>query len=239
MNFKYNGIILNKFDIGETDRLYNIYTQEIGKIRVKAIGVKKPNAKLAGSLEPITYAEVFMARGKGKGNITGAIAINNFLGIKSDVSAVQKVFYVIGIINRLITEEEKDEKIFSLLLEYLETLDKSNNLSSKAKSDIITLGFLFKFIEALGYRIEVEKCIRCSSKLQPGGNYFSPELGGITCLNCTENNRKKIKISSDSIKLIRIFLKNKIENMEKIKAGKNVINNLKIVIQEEVNWITG
>jgi DNA repair protein RecO (recombination protein O) len=237
MNFKYNGVILNKFDVGETDRLYTVYTLEAGKIRVKAIGVKKPNAKLAGNLEPLTQSEIFLARGRGRGNITGAITLNNFLTIKSNISAIQKVFYVFGIFNRLITEEEKDERIFELLLDYLEAMDRLAGENNDYKLDIITLGFLFKLLLNLGYGIEVEKCLKCGLKLEPSINYFNAELGGVICSKCNNNLSKKIKISPDAIKLVRIFLKNKLENLGKVEAGKEVVNNLKIIIQEEINWI--
>lgn len=244
MNYKYNGIILNKFDIGETDRLYTIYTREAGKIRAKAIGVKKPNAKLAGNLEPLTYAEIFMAKGKGRGNITGAIAINNFLNIKSDISALQKVFYVFGIFGRLVTEEERDEKIFELLSDYLEAMDKlvgkenqGNRDDSGNKWDIITLGFSFKLLDSLGYKIEVKKCLKCGKKLVAENNYFSGELGGTVCKSCSQEARNKIKISNEAIKLVRIFLNNKLENLVKINISKKDITNLKIVFVQTMEWM--
>jgi DNA repair protein RecO (recombination protein O) len=237
MNFKYNSIILSKIDIGETDRLYFAYTKEAGKIRAKAIGVKKPNAKLAGNLEPLTNSEIFLARGRGRGNITGAIVLNNFSAIKFDILTTQKIFYVFGIFNRLITEEEKDEKIFKLLLGYLEVMDGLASEKNVHKLDIVTLGFLFKLLLSLGYGIEAEKCVICGSKLEPKDNYFNAEMGGVVCPKCNSSLSKKIRISPDAIKLIRIFLKNKIENLVKIEVGKEVIKNLKIVVQEEINWI--
>lgn len=239
MDFKYSGIILSKNDIGETDRFYHIYTLEAGKIRAKAIGVKKPNAKLAGNLEPITHAEIFMARGRGRGNITGVIPLNNFLAIKSDFSALQRVFFIFRIFGRLITEEEKDEKIFKLLLEYLETIEKLAGFSEKVKLEIITLGFLFKFMEALGYRIEVDKCVKCGKKLVLEKNYFSSEFGGVLCEKCSEKRQKKMGISNESIKLIRIFSSNRINNFLKIAAGKKDLDNLQIVANEMIGWVTG
>lgn len=245
MNFKYNGIILNKFDIGETDRLYTVYTLEAGKIRVKAIGVKKPNAKLAGSLEPVTQAEIFLARGRGRGNITGAITTENFLAIKSEIMALQKVFYIFRIFNRLVIDEEKDENIFNLLLGYLKAMDKlcqdgaQGGAYDENKSDIITLGFLFKFLDSLGYKIEAEKCVSCGKKLKEDGNYFSAELGGVACPDCKTGHGRKTKISAHAIKLIRIFLKNKVGNFSKISASKENVKNLKIIANEEINWITG
>jgi len=238
MDFKYNGIILNKFDIGETDRIYGIYTFEVGKIRAKAVGVRKPNAKLAGSLEPLTQAEIFMARGRGRGNITGVIATNNFLGIKSDIHVLEKVFYAFGIFSRMVTDEEKDEKIFELLIKYLGLMDTLASGGKNMKMDIVTAGFLIKLLDEMGYGIEVDKCVKCRGKLKPHGNFFSPEQGGILCENCGKSLLRKIKIGHNSIKIIRLFLANKIDNFSKIEAEEKTIRNLKSVISEEINWIT-
>jgi DNA repair protein RecO len=124
MDYKYNGIILSKIDIAEVDRIYNIYTLEAGKIRVIGKGTRNPNAKLAGSLEPVTSAEIYVSRTKGLGKITGAIVSDNFSRLKSDFEYLAKVFYVFGILEKIITNEEKDEKVFALLLDYLKILEK-------------------------------------------------------------------------------------------------------------------
>jgi DNA repair protein RecO (recombination protein O) len=237
VNFKYNGIVLNKFDIGETDRLYSIYTLEAGKIRMRAIGVKKPNAKLAGNLETLTQVELFVARGRGRGNITGAIVLNSFLGIKTDVEVLQKVFYAIGIFNRLITEEEKDESIFLLLQNYLEAMDISGGLEKKINIDIVTLGFLVKLLEETGYKIEADKCVNCGERLNNQKNFFSPERGGIVCENCGTSMIRKTKITPDAVKMLRVFSTNRIGNFVKLRAEKETVNNLKAVINEEINWI--
>ncbi|PIP27915.1 MAG: DNA repair protein RecO [Candidatus Moranbacteria bacterium CG23_combo_of_CG06-09_8_20_14_all_35_22] len=244
MEYKYNAIVLNKIDTGETDRVYVIYTQEAGRILARAIGVKKPNAKLAGNLEPITYCEIFLAKGKGRGNVTGAIAVENFLAIKENVEALEKVFSAFKIFSRLVTQEEKDEKIFQLLLDYLLAMEKQAGgekieLKDNLKFDIPTLGFIFKLLQSLGYKQEVKKCAVCSAKLTSGENYFSAEFGGILCPICAKHSKNKIRITDEAVKFIRIFLDNKIENIGKIKSENKNIHNLKIIAQEAVRWIVG
>jgi DNA repair protein RecO (recombination protein O) len=237
MDYKYQAIILGKYDIGEVDRIYTLYTKEAGKIRIRAMGVKKPNAKLAGNLETLTQAEIFLARGRGRGNITGAIATNNFLGIKSEIAALQKVFYVFRIFNRLITEEEKDESIFLLLQNYLEALDILTTAEKKINMDIVTLGFLVKLLEETGYKIEADRCVKCRDMLNNQKIFFSPERGGIVCEQCGIHIIKKIKITPGAVKMLRIFSTNKIANFNKLRAEKETINNLKAVIDEEIKWI--
>ena len=238
MELKYHAIILSKFNISETDCLYTVFTLEAGKVSVLAKGVRKPKAKLAGVLEPITYSEIFLARNRGKGKITGAICVNNFSQIKNDLKSLENVFYVFKLLNKLVTQEEKDVRVFNLLLNYLEILENMNaTIKDDEKKDLLTLGFTGKFLEALGYGIQTEKCVNCTQSLVAGENYFSAQQGGILCLACSRKESNKIKISDGTIKLMRVFLRNKMENFEKIKVTKKILINLKTIINESLRWI--
>lgn len=237
MEYKYNAIVLNKIDTGETDRVYVIYTREAGRIISRAIGVKKPNAKLAGNLETITQCEIFLVKGKGRGNITGVIPMENFLAIKEDIFALEKVFSALKIFSHLVTQEEKDEKTFQLLLDYLLTIEKKAKEKDILKFDILTLGFIFKLLQNLGYSQEAKKCATCGGKLFSGENYFSAEKGGIICPDCAKLETRKVRVTDEGIKFIRIVLENKMENLGKIKLEKKNLNNLKIIVQEAVRWI--
>jgi DNA repair protein RecO (recombination protein O) len=190
---------------------------------------------LAGNLESITQAEIFLAKNRGMGKITGAIAINNFANIKTDLNKVNKAFYVFKILIQLISDEEKDEKVFQLLEKYLIIL---NNLTDEEnKADILTLGLLFKILDEMGYRLEVEKCVHCEKKLLLENNYFSISRGGVLCAGCFQLENKKMLVSNESIKLIRIFLQNKLENLIKLKVAQIDIDRLKIILSEAVNWV--
>jgi len=238
MEYKYNGIILTKFDVGETDRIYSIYTLEAGKIKILGKGVRNPNAKLAGNLEPVTYSEIFAARSRGMGKITGVISANNFVNIKLQYPALSRVFYVFGILEKMIAEEEKDRKIWKILLEYLEEMEKTAASSlTDDKLDILTLGFLFKLLDFMGYRVNVEKCVECGKKLKNENNYFAAPLGGVICPDDWKKKKKGVKITSGAIKLIRIFLKNDPRNFLKISAPREDIKNLKLIAGEELRWV--
>jgi DNA repair protein RecO (recombination protein O) len=238
MDYKYNAIILSKMDVGETDRIYTAYTQEAGKISLIAKGVKKSDAKLAGNLEPVNYVEIFVAKSKGKGKITGVIGADNFSHIKEKIAALEKVFYVFQLFDRLVTQEEKDEKIFHLLLVYLGSLDKiSLEEEADPKADILTFGFVFKLLQGLGYEFQMKKCAACAKMLQSGKNFFSAKRGGVLCEDCSISEGKKIKISDETIKLIRIFLENKLENFGKIRMDKLNIGNLKLITSLATGWL--
>jgi DNA repair protein RecO (recombination protein O) len=252
MDYRYQGIILSKIDIAEVDRIYSIYTLEAGKIRALGKGVRHPNAKLAGSLEPITSAEIHISRTRGIGKITGAIVLDNFSRIKSDYECLARVFYIFGILERIITQEEKDEKVFALLQDYLEILDRLADEKGSGtffaakkvpdpltqKIEIVTLGFIFKLLHQAGYGLNMENCVRCGARLLPEDNFFSAPAGGVFCPKCADSGARKIRIESPAIKLIRIFFANKLSNFAKISVSPDDIANTRLIAEEMIRWIT-
>lgn len=241
MELKYTAIVLGKKDIGETDRLYTAYTLEAGKIQAVAQGVKKPQAKLAGQLENFTLADLAVAKRKGTGRITGSIAENNFCHMRNDFEALSSVFEALRILNRLTVFENKDANVFNLAVAYLQAMDKTaekeNLPDKKEKIGLLTVGFIFKLLDALGYKIEASFCVECGNKLSDRENYFSLNQGGILCGNCSSREKNLLKISNNAIKIIRIFFQNGIGSVVKVKAEKGDINNLKIILKEFVRWI--
>lgn len=241
MEFKYTSIILSKYDIFETDRIYNFYTLEEGKLCAIGKGVRKINAKLAGNLEPLTQAEIFVSKRKGMGTITGVVPMNNFSALKNNFSAVNCVFFVLSYFDRLISEREKDAQIFGLFLEYLEAIEKNiQKQGAEYKLEIISLGFLFKLAGISGYKIRLKHCANCGQQISGGnGNFFSAERGGTLCSQCGRAEMRKIKNSDSNIKLMRIFLKNKINSFSKLEVSYEDIVDLKLIWHELVGWILG
>lgn len=238
MIYNYTGIVLEKYDVGETDRIYTIYTLEAGKIRVIAKGVKKARAKLAGCLENFTLANISVAKRLGTGRITGSVVENNFSHLKNNFELLAKSFKTEKIFNKLVGAEEKDKKVFNLLSGYLNAMNiKETDFRASIMPDLITQGFIFKLFNYLGYKIEANTCVKCGNLLSRNGNYFSAEQGGILCEKCAPNSKNKVKISTNTIKIIRIIFKNNINSLAKLKVETRDINNLRMISNEFFRWI--
>lgn len=239
MEYKYTGIILNKRDIGETDRIYTIYTLEGGKIRSLAKGVRKSQAKLASSLENITLADITIMRTRGLGKITGSIVEQNFSALKRDCDALLETFLGLNIFDHLVDFENPDADVFSLLKEYLSAVDLSSQENGNEKHVLIRLGFLMKLLEALGYFIEVSRCVSCGNQLSENSLGFSASSGGALCENCAkENSHNAASIRPNAIKMMRIFLANDISTFSKIKATREDCDGVRIALDDFVRWNT-
>ena len=78
------------------------------------------------------------------------------------------------------SEEEKDEKVFDLLREFLEVWDSLGDDEDRSK--IILEAFWWKLFDALGHRPETMKCAKCGARLEEAAKkFFSAGRGGVVC----------------------------------------------------------
>lgn len=237
MEYKYTGIILNKRDVGETDRICTIYTLEGGKIKSLAKGVRRPEAKLASSLENITLADITIVRTRGLGKITGSIIENSFTCLKNDCDALLEVFSGLAIFDKLVDFESPDPEIFALLRNYLESVDACAQKKSDGKYRLLRLGFVSKLLYELGYAIEVKKCVGCGQNLLGKFLGFSSQHGGMLCENCMEEkDGPMLPIKINSIKMIRLFLHNNMNALAKINAPDEDVDNVQMVVEDFLRW---
>ena len=237
MEYKYTGIILNKRDVGETDRIYTSYTLEGGKIRSLAKGIRKPEAKLASSLENITLADITIVRTKGLGKITGSIIENSFPNLKNDCDTLLEVFSSIGVFDKLVDLESADDRIFNLLKEYFEVADICARKNLREKHQLLRLGFMAKFMFELGYAVGVDSCAACGSVLSRGSLGFSSKHGGVLCEKCACGGKfLAIPISVNAVKIMRLFLRSKMSSLYKIQALQKDLASVRIAIEDFSRW---
>ena len=64
--YRDQGIVLRTWKLGESDRIIVIITEENGKVRAVAKGVRKTRSKFGGRLEPTSHVALQLFRGKGE-----------------------------------------------------------------------------------------------------------------------------------------------------------------------------
>lgn len=225
MEYRYAAIVLKKKEVGETDRLYTFYTREAGKVMAIARGVRKPEAKLAGQLETLMLGGVIVAKGRGQGTITGAIAEENFPRLRSDGVLLPMAMEAVGMLERVLREGEADEELFRLILSLFFALEGCAEAREYGKARLILEGFFFHLFTMLGYRIEASRCAGGGEPLVQGEPHaFNPEIGGITCVS--HRGSRGISISDNGVKLLRLFLSNTFESIGKINVGDEELSEL-------------
>ena len=148
---KTEGIVLKKADSNEVDQLLVVYTKELGKVFISAKGTKKLESKLRYSIEPITYVQLIFVKGKNFLILKDAVIKNQFLEIKKDLEKLKTAKQIKGFIDEAIVGEEKDEKVWKLILKTLK------DLFVWSRAPHIVMDFKKNLIRILGYDPEQMK----------------------------------------------------------------------------------
>jgi len=146
MYFQDQAIILFSQPQREYDLLIKAYTSKYGKIILKARGAQKIISKLAGHLQPITLSELNWVSGKSSHQLTGAETISSFSNLKKDIVRTSYALYFLELVDLSSQPEHPDQKIFGLLISFLDWLEKV----PPQKLKITSLIFIYKLLAILG-----------------------------------------------------------------------------------------
>lgn len=229
-------LILSRQDYKENDSLVTVYTPYFGKLTLVARGTKKLSSKLAGHIEPLTLADIMIVNGRGFDYIGSAIIRESYSGIREDLNKLYYAGQALSLFNRLIKENQSDERLFFLLLKWLEMLNDFSGFK-RENGELVLAFFIIKLLTELGYKPEMHKCLECSKAISPNNNRFNLLSGGLVCEECFEKKRlsgsaigsELLTISDNCIKLMRFMVDNRFKSAEKIKIdGKTIkeLNNL-------------
>ncbi len=117
------GIILRRTNFGEADRIITVLTNNQGKIRLVAKGVRRIKSKLAGGIELLSVNDITYMPGKGDlGTLVSARVVSNFGKIITDVDRTMYTYEVLKQIDRT-TEDSSEPEYFQLLLASLQGID--------------------------------------------------------------------------------------------------------------------
>lgn len=80
------GVVLSRRDHGEADRLCTLYTENLGKIPVRFVGVNKPGRKLKALSEPLVWAEyrLYVSPRNDYGKAIGGQLISSYPSIRTN-----------------------------------------------------------------------------------------------------------------------------------------------------------
>ena len=196
---KTKGIIVKRINLGEADRILTIITQDRGKIRAIAKGVRKSKAKLSGFLEMFRYNDYLIAEGRNLDIITSAQTIDNLHGIGKDLRSVALAYYIAEMVDRLVEETQEVDGIFDLTLLILNEINKGDlNL------DLLKSFFEINILSLLGLQPELNYCVECRKLVSEG--CFSFSMGGLLCDEHSNSDPVSMKLTNQEINILKNLL---------------------------------
>lgn len=181
----YDAIVLKNINYKDNDKLYTLFTRQIGKITANAKGVRRISSKRAGSLDSISKVKVGIFEGQGgKRTITEVESVKSFSKIKNSPEKTSKAFYLAELVLKHTEDEYQNPYLYDLFVRTLDLID-DNDLGS----EVYLALFQIFFIQNLGFDLNFSKCSNCFKPFSEFTNfYMSNELGGFVCGDCYKDS---------------------------------------------------
>jgi DNA repair protein RecO (recombination protein O) len=219
---KCEGIVIRTTDYGETNKIVTIYTREWGKVGVMARGAKKPNSRLVAITQLFTYGYFLIQKGSGLGNMQQGELISSMRTIREDIILTAYSSYILELTDKCTDEKKPNPYLFELLLQTLTYMNEEYDL------DILIHIFEMKMLNAIGLYPTLNQCAVCE---QTDGHFsFSIRENGFLCHRCLERDPYHFKLSSASVKLLRIFYYFDLSRLGNISVKEETKKELKKVI---------
>lgn len=144
------GYVLRSASFGEADKLFSIFTEELGLLQASAKSVRAIRSKLRFHLDDLSVLILSLVKGKSRWKITNAVSTENlwktFASEKGKRALLTRIFSLIG---KLLTGEEADRELFSLIGSGVEFLKSEHFTAAELKA--IECLWVANILRILGY----------------------------------------------------------------------------------------
>lgn len=144
-----HGFITSSRNMGEANKMFVIYTKEMGLVRAVAQGVRLHKSKLRFALQDFSYARIDLVRGRDIWRVTSATTITSFPYARSDKQSILLIARISKLLERLCDGEEAHESIFNDFTQALYLLDDTS--TSVETRTAIELHLVLRIMNTLGY----------------------------------------------------------------------------------------
>jgi DNA repair protein RecO (recombination protein O) len=209
--YKTEAVVLRQRRLGEADRILVIYTPAIGKLDVKARGVRKTTSRMSGHLQPLTRCVLQLAQGHVSDVVAGCETLESFQPLRDDLERLSRALYAVELIDRFVPERTHNFPTYRLLVDTLRRLSDAEDL------DQVLRFFEMRLIDQCGFRPELEMCSGCGARLEPEDNHFAPLSGGAVCRGCVGGLVGARPLSLNALKVLRLLQRGSYNDVARVR----------------------
>lgn len=123
MRHKYStaAIVLARTPLSEASSLVTLLTSEVGLVRARAQGLRKPGAKMASALQTLIESDVMLLKGKEGWRLAGALRTQDWFSGLTPATRV-RAGRIANLLLRLLSGESADPMLFTIYIQFLAAL---------------------------------------------------------------------------------------------------------------------
>jgi len=124
---KTEGFIFKKISLLNRDQVITIFSRELGRIRVFAKGIKKLTSRRSPHIETGNLINAVLSKSKDYYYLQETGLISGFSQIKKNQSKFQCLYLFLFVLEKLLPESQKEEKMYKLFKSFMIDLSKGDN----------------------------------------------------------------------------------------------------------------
>lgn len=178
MRFKTKGLILRQQNIGERDKLVWALTESHGVVRAFARGAKNIRSSKSAGTDLLVCSQLSFFEGRDSYTIDDAVAVEQFIGLRSDVENMSLAQYFAELCLSLCPVGQEAQEHLRLILNALYLLSHRKRPALQIK-----VCFEMRLITLAGYMPDLVMCADCGEYESPQ-MVFVPHTGRLYCADC-------------------------------------------------------
>ena len=192
-------VVLRGHAFGEADRVVVLLTQDHGKVRAVAKGVRKTTSKFGARLEPGNHVEVQLHRGRDLDIVQQVALLATRTATRTHLESLTDALAMCEAVDRVCHDREPVPAIYRALVGALRSLEQR-------RSELVLGAFLFRLLALDGVGPTFDECATCGSEMDDTIAGFNVLRGGVECTDCHRGAR----LDTESGELLRLILSGKI-----------------------------
>lgn len=221
------GLVLREVRYKEADKLLTVLTESEGKITVRARGALRRGGKLAAAAQVLTYSEMTLFGNKGRWTLNEAVTVEQFLGLRGDLSALALGSYFAELLETLSNENYPDGAVLQLGLNSLYALSRGLCPQKQIKA-----AFELRLMALAGYEPDLSCCAHCGAS-ELDEPWFSVRDGAVYCAGCRGHAAGAVTaLSADTLAAMRHIVYAEAKRLCSFSAGEAAMAKLAAVCEQ-------
>jgi DNA repair protein RecO (recombination protein O) len=234
---KTEALVLKSIKFGDTSRIATLYTQNYGKIKVIAKGIRKPKNRLAGALQTFSHIQIVFYKKQTTEIylLSQSEILHSYQSLTRDLNRYVFASAAMELLDRLISGEEAHPEVFELALE---TLTFMENCPPKSLEKSFW-AFALRLADLLGYKPKLNRCASCGNPVAEGSILFGPDKGGIVCKKCARSDHAYIRLSQQTVSCALKLQSIKTEELDTYNIPKECLKEISNLVLNLLDFHAG
>lgn len=190
------GIVLRRGYLGEYDKWVSLLSPDLGKLRLRVRGGRKPKSKMGMLTEPLCQIKARVIEGRAQKLLVQPQLVRSFVSVRHDLERLTMALALGETLDRWLPEEHAEPEVYAVFIDALETLE-SGELPAAVAAQAV-----WRWLAVLGYEPDLSRCARCGVMDGADGGDSVIVGGQLLCARCATGD-SKIRLSSGVLQCLR------------------------------------